>query len=130
MTIARAMQASSSALTAERFRMDVIAGNIANSHSMRVNGVDPARRQSVVLQGGPDGVRVAGVEVDRSPLREEYEPDNPEANAEGKVFYSNIQPIREMVDMMSASRSYEANIAAFNTAKGMARAALSIGKNV
>jgi len=123
------MQASSSALTAERFRMDVIAGNIANSHSMRVNGVDPVRRQSVMLQGSDQGVQIVGVRPDMAPLREEYEPDNPEANAEGKVFYSNIQPIREMVDMMSASRSYEANIAAFNTAKGMARAALSIGKS-
>lgn len=130
MTISRAMQSSASALSAERFRMDVIAGNIANAHSMRVNGVDPARRQTVVLQGGAEGVQIVGVEVDPTPFREEYEPDNPAANAEGKVFYTNIQPVREMVDMMSASRSYEANIAAFNTAKGMARAALSIGKNV
>lgn len=128
MTISRAMQASSSALAAERFRMDIIAGNIANAHSMRVNGQDPVRRQVALVQGGENGVTILGALEDRSPFREEYDPNHPAAGPGGEVVYTNIQPIREMVDMMSASRAYEANIAAFNVAKGMARAALSIGK--
>ncbi|HWD37897.1 MAG TPA: flagellar basal body rod protein FlgC [Fimbriimonas sp.] len=128
MTINNAMNVSSSGLSAERFRMDVIAANIANANSTQVGNQEPYRRKDVVLSSGPDGVQVSGVEDDQTPFVQKYDPGNPNADINGYVKGSNVQPINEMVDMMSASRAYEANVAAFNTEKGMVKAALSIGK--
>jgi flagellar basal-body rod protein FlgC len=127
-TLTRAMRASASGLTAERFRMDVISSNIANANSVGVNGKDPYRRREVVLQGTPEGVKIMAVTPDRSPFRIEHDPDNPAADAQGNVRYTNVEPIMEMVNMLSAGRAYEANIAAFNSAKGMIKSALTIGK--
>jgi flagellar basal-body rod protein FlgC len=128
MTINNAMNVSTSGMTAERFRMDVIAANIANANSTQVGNQDPYRRKDVVLQGDENGVQVTSVVDDQTPFQEKYDPGNPYADANGYVKASNVQPVNEMVDMMSASRAYEANIAAFNTEKGMVKAALSIGK--
>jgi flagellar basal-body rod protein FlgC len=128
MTINSAMNASTSGLTAERFRMDVIAANIANANSTQVGTDEPYRRKDVVLQGSESGVQVTGVVDDQTPFVEKYDPGNPYADGNGYVKGTNVQPINEMVDMMSASRAYEANIAAFNTEKGMVKAALQIGK--
>jgi len=128
MTINNAMNVSTSGLSAERFRMDVIAANIANAGSTQVGAQEPYRRKDVVLQGGEEGVQVAAVQDDQTPFPLKYDPGNPNADANGNVKTSNVQPINEMVDMMSASRAYEANIAAFNTEKGMVKEALSIGK--
>lgn len=127
-TLSAAMRASSSGLTAERFRMDVISSNIANANSTGVNGRDPYRRREVVLQGGEDGVRIMAIIQDRAPFRIEHDPSHPNADADGNVRYSNVEPIGEMVNMLGASRAYEANIAAFNSAKGMIKSALTIGK--
>lgn len=126
--ISRAMRVSASGLTAERFRMDVISANIANANSVGVNGADPYRRREVALKAGDDGVEIVEIVEDQAPFRLEYDPDNENADEDGYVKYSNIQPIREMVNMISATRSYEANLAAFNTAKGMAKSALNIGR--
>jgi flagellar basal-body rod protein FlgC len=123
-----AMRLSSSGLAAERFRLDVISANIANANSIGVNGKDPYRRRDVSIVGGEDGVHITGIVEDQRPFRVVHEPGNPNANADGNVTYTNIEPIEEMVNMMSASRAYEANVAAFNSAKGMIRSALSIGK--
>lgn len=128
MTLGQSMRISSTGLTAERFRMDVISSNIANAHSMSTGGKEAYRRRNVELAGSQDGVRIERIVEDRSPLRRVYEPSHPMADGEGFVTYSNVDPIREMVDMMSAGRAYEANLAAFNAAKTMARAALNIGK--
>lgn len=128
MTLLSAMRMSSSGLSAERFRMDVISMNIAGANTVRTPETDAYRRQDVLLQASEDGVKVVGVKKDMSPLRPVYEPGNPAADANGMVYYSNVKPVQEMVDMMSASRAYEANIAAFNSARGMIRAALTIGK--
>ncbi len=128
MTINNAMSISTSGLSAERFRMDVIAANIANANSTQIGNQDPYRRKDVVLSGGENGVQVSSVQDDMSPLPMKYDPGNPYADQNGYVKASNVQPVNEMVDMMSASRAYEANIAAFNTEKGMVKAALSIGK--
>ncbi|MBX3119381.1 MAG: flagellar basal body rod protein FlgC [Fimbriimonadaceae bacterium] len=122
------MRISSSGLTAERFRMDVISSNIANANSVGIKGQDPYRRRDVVLEAGTDGVQIVKIQEDDAPFRTEYDPNNENADAEGFVKYSNVQPIYEMVNMISATRAYEANLAAFNTAKGMAKAALNIGK--
>lgn len=128
MSITSAMRSSSSGLFAERMRMDTISANIANANSMKTADKDAYRRKMVMLTEGQNGVSVQGIKEDMSPFRESYEPGNPLANAQGIVLYSNVNPIAEMVNLMSATRSYEANIAAFNSGKGMIRAALNIGK--
>lgn len=126
MTLSQAMRSSSTGLTAERFRLDVISTNIANSNSMRTRDMDAYRRQVVVFSGDENGVKIERIATDMSDLRKEMDPGNPNADAEGFVYYSNVQPITEMVDMISATRAYEANVSAFNSAKGMLRSALSI----
>lgn len=129
MNINSALRASSSGLSAERFRLDVISANIANANTMKVGDKDPYRRKDVALVGGEDGVQIAGVVDDQRPFREVVDPGNPNADPKtGIVTYSNVEPVEEMVNMMSASRAYEANVAAFNSAKGMIREALQIGK--
>ncbi len=127
-TLNGAMRISASGLSAERFRMDVISSNIANANTTGANGADPYRRREVVLQGDTDGVEISGIIQDQSPFRMEHDPSHPNADANGNVRYSNVEPITEMVNMLGASRAYEANIAAFNSAKGMVKSALTIGK--
>jgi flagellar basal-body rod protein FlgC len=128
MNLNSSLRISASGLAAERFRMDVISSNIANANTMKVDGKDPYRRREVVLQSGQDGPQIVGLVQDSRPFREVVDPDNPNADAKGIVTYSNVEPVMEMVNMISASRAYEANIAAFNSAKTMIRSALNIGK--
>ena len=128
MSLNAALRVSSSGLTAERFRMDVISGNIANANTSGVNGQDPYRRRTVLLSGDADGVMVQGVVTDASELPTKIDFADPNHDAQGRVRVSNVQPVTEMVDMLSASRAYEANVAAFNSAKEMIKDALSIGK--
>lgn len=127
-TLSNAMRVSAGGLTAERFRMDVISSNIANSSSMKIGDKLPYRRRDVALSGDENGVQIMGIVEDQRPFIEKIEPGNPNADAEGKVTYSNVEPINEMVDMIGASRAYEANIAAFNSAKSMIQSALQIGR--
>lgn len=119
-----AMRVSQSGLVAERFRMDVISNNIANSNSIKVDGKDPYRRQDVVLEATENGVKVRKLVKDQTPFRDVDDPNNPGQKTKG----SNVDTLVEMVNMVGASRAYEANIAAFNSAKGMIRAALRIGQ--
>jgi|SRR3984957_16848860 flagellar basal-body rod protein FlgC len=138
---------SASALTAERLRMDVISNNIANANTTRTVDGGPYIRQRVVFSprfdaapsfssliptmtpdGLPAGVRVTGIQKDSAPVKMVYDPGHPDANAEGYVAYPNVNAVNEMVDLISASRAYEANITAFNSTKSMALQALSIGK--
>lgn len=128
MSLNSALKISSTGLAAERFRMDVISSNIANANSMKVGNKMPYKRRVVELAGGEDGVQITGVAEDQAPFRVVPDPGNPNADAQGNVTYSNIEPVTEMVNMMSASRAYEANIAAFNSAKSMIKEALDIGK--
>lgn len=121
------MRASSTGLSAERFRMDVISNNIANANSISTPDKEAYRRQFVIFSGDQNGVKIEQLVEDTGELRKEMDPGNPFSDAEGYVYYSNVKPIHEMVDMIGATRSYEANIAAFNSAKGMLRAALTIG---
>ena len=122
------MRISSTGMTAERFRMDVISSNIANANSMRTADQDAYRRQMVILSGNESGVTIERIMQDASPLRMVQEPGNPFADANEYVFYSNVNPVYEMIDMIGATRAYEANVAAFKSAKGMLRAALTIGQ--
>ena len=128
MTLNQIMKLSSSGMVAERARMDVVSANIANANSMRTPTQDAYHRQMVMLESGSDGVKVQKIVQDPSPLRAVSEPGHPFADANGMVYYSNVDPVYEMVNLMSASRAYEANVAAFNSAKGMIRAAFQIGK--
>jgi len=135
----RSFDISASGLTAERLRMDTIANNLANVNTTRTARGGPYRRQMVVFEErlaqvmGRGGLRGAGVRVrriveDDDPPRLEYNPHHPDANEEGYVAMPNVNVVTEMVDMISASRAYEANIAALNAAKAMALNALEIGR--
>jgi flagellar basal-body rod protein FlgC len=133
MSIFDSLRISASGMTAERMRMDVIAENLANANTTR--GVDgqPYQRKEVVLeQGGSsfeqvlDGVKVAGVVADPSPPRRVYDPGHPDADPQGYVSMPNVTPVTEMVDMITASRGYEADVQAMNQAKQMFLKALEI----
>lgn len=128
MTINSSLRASASGLHAERMRLDTISANIANANSMTTPNQEAYRRKIIVLEATEEGVKISKVMDDQADLKKVNEPDNPLADADGNVFYSNVNPIFEMIDMMSATRAYEANVAAFNSSKGMLQAALSIGR--
>lgn len=133
-----------SGLTAQRLRMDVIANNLANSTTTRTENGGPYRRQIVVFEArsnkndfkqllereitGFSGVRVKEITNDNSSLRQVYEPSHPDANSDGYVSYPNVNVVAEMTDMISATRSYEANITALNSIKRMSTAAIQIGR--
>ncbi len=129
MSLSDAMRISSTGLTAERFRLDVVSSNLANANTGAIGGAPPYRRRLVELEGGPNGVKIVGVVPDMSPFHTKVDWGDPNHNPKtGLVETSNVQPIAEMVDMLSASRAYQANISAFNSAKSMVQSALSIGK--
>ncbi|MGE5422210.1 MAG: flagellar basal body rod protein FlgC [Ignavibacteriales bacterium] len=135
-----------SGLTAQRLRMDVISNNLSNATTTRTEKGGPYRRQTVVFEARADksgefgsilqneinkyggGVRVTAVREDTAPFRRVYEPSNPDADQEGYVSYPNVNVVAEMVDMISATRSYEANVTAMNSIKAMALKAIDIGR--
>ncbi|HEY8486991.1 MAG TPA: flagellar basal body rod protein FlgC [Limnochordales bacterium] len=123
---------SASGLTAERLRMDLIANNLANALSTRTPHGGPYRRQMPVFAARqPVGQVGAGVEVvaiveDPSPPRLVFDPDHPDARPDGYVEYPNVDVVTEMVDMLAASRAYQANLAAFATSRDMAQSALEL----
>ena len=132
-----AIQASGSGLTAERLRMEVISNNIANVNTTRTETGEPFRRKMVVFMPRPDlkGVHIPknGIREDHSltnPLQLRYDPGHPDADENGYVHMPNVNIVSEMVDLISATRAYEANVQAINASKTMAREALSIGRNV
>lgn len=149
MNISNSFGINASALTAQRLRMDVISSNIANAETTRArieNGqAVPYRRKTVVFQpqqesfegllraqmngqNAGQGVKVAQVREDQSPLKQVYNPTHPDANAEGYVIMPNVDITKEMVDMLAATRSYEANVTAINASKAMIMKALEIGR--
>jgi flagellar basal-body rod protein FlgC len=148
---------SSSGMTAERLRMDVISNNLANVDTTHGANGEPFRRKDVILSPGGNsfgstlgliesgasgtaiaqsmsdnsdlsGVQVQGIVSDMSPFKQEYDPGNPDADKNGYVKEPNVTVVSEMVDMMGASRAYEANVTAIQSAKSMAEQALNIGK--
>jgi flagellar basal-body rod protein FlgC len=128
-----AIDVAGSGLAAERLRMDVTAGNLANAQTTQGANGQPYRRREVVLQEASgesfgsilaskssspvNGVQVAGIVEDPTPPRRVYDPGHPDADAQGYVTLPNVNPVTEMVDLISASRSYEANVTAMQTAK-------------
>lgn len=140
---------SASALTAQRLRMDVIASNIANAQTTRANFVDgnwvPYQRKLVVMEAKQpssfasvfeqakqgvtgQGVRVTGIVHDPEPFKMVYNPSHPDADENGYVRMPNVDLLKEQVDLLDATRSYEANVTALNASKAMFMKALEIGK--
>jgi flagellar basal-body rod protein FlgC len=132
----RLLDLSSSALQAEFVRLTVIQKNIANAQVTRTEDGRPYRRQTVAFetvlgdarrQGLPQGsVRIRGIQEDHSPFRLVRDPGHADANEEGWVQYPNVNLSGELVDLMQASQSYEANLAAIRTYREMMRQTLSI----
>jgi flagellar basal-body rod protein FlgC len=123
-----ALGISASGMAAERLRMDVTSDNLANADSTKGADGQPYQRQEVVLQAGGQsfsdvlggvqaGVQATGIVSDPSPGREVYDPSHPDANAQGYVTLPNVNTVTEMTDLITESRSYEANVQAMNTAK-------------
>ncbi|MGY4689816.1 flagellar basal body rod protein FlgC [Salibacterium sp. K-3] len=146
------VNAAASGLTAQRLRMDVAAANTANADSTRGTLVDgewePYRRKMVTLRssdsdfsshlrsaiggtgetGSGGGTEVSGIVEDPSPFQQVYNPEHPDAGEDGYVEMPNVDPLKEMVNMMGASRSYQANITTMNASKNMMLKALEIGR--
>ncbi|HKI96947.1 MAG TPA: flagellar basal body rod protein FlgC [bacterium] len=141
-----AMGTSSSGMAAQRFRMNIISDNIANAETTRTPEGGPYRRRDVIFGALPPQrtfaeelrsqmnpyeplhAKVLGVAIDKRPPILRYDPSHPDANEEGYVAMPNINPMEEIVNLMLASRSYEANVAAFNATKNMALKALEIAR--
>jgi len=135
---------SASALSAERIRMNVTSSNLANAHTTRTPEGGPYRRKDVVFESQPVGsfksmlggqmevplhkVKVVDIVSDHGAPILVLQPDHPDANPDGYVAMPNVKPMEEMVNMITASRTYEANVTAMNVTKGMMNKALEIGR--
>lgn len=145
MDFSTALRVSASGMAAQRMRMNTISSNIANINTTRTPEGGPYRRKDVVFEAMPDQrnfgdmvtvrpdeqvqrVQVTDIVSDRKAPLMKYEPDNPDANAEGYVAYPNINLMEEMANMIQATRSYEANVSAAQASKDMAMSALEIGR--
>ena len=145
MGILDSLSISASALTAERTRMDVTAENLANAQTTRTEAGGAYRRKVVLLAQDGDvassfgaqlgkamgsttggGVKVAAITEDATPLKTVYDPGHPDADANGYVQLPNVEPVEEMVDLITESRAYEANVTAMQTAKTMFSRTLDI----
>lgn len=125
---------SASAMTAQAQRMNATASNMANANSVAGPDGEPYRAKHVMFQaqsqGGSEmgGVRVTEVVESEAPPRMEYRPGHPLANEEGYVAMPNVDPVDEMVDMIAASRSYQANVEVMNTSKSLMLKTLTLGQ--
>jgi flagellar basal-body rod protein FlgC len=143
MSLFNTLDISASGLSAQRLRIDLIAGNLANVDTTRTASGGPFRRQLAVFQardyyseriGGVQlpprggGVRVINIVEDQSPLKMVFDPSHPDADPDGYVWYPNVDPILEMADLITASRAYEANLSCLEMAKQMIQRALTIGR--
>ncbi|CDG52477.1 MULTISPECIES: flagellar basal body rod protein FlgC [Halomonadaceae] len=135
MSMFSAFDIASSAMSAQSQRMNVTASNMANADSVAGPDGETYRSKQVMFETqaqsnryGVGGVRVTEVVEDDSPLRMEYMPSHPAADEEGYVAKPNVEPVHEMVNMISASRSYQANVEVFNTSKQMLMQTLSLGE--
>lgn len=139
------MNVSSSGMTAQRLRLDIISQNIANVNTTRDENGNVYRRKTVVFSEkdvtpfgdilmktagtAGNGVKVSQISEDKeSAMRKVYDPSHPDADEEGYVTYPNVNVVQEMTDMIDATRSYEANVTAFNATKNMALKGLEVGK--
>lgn len=146
MSVFGALDTSASGMTAQRLRTDIIAQNIANVNTTRDADGNVYRRKTVVFEekspsafsnalnaamgtnSDSRGVKVTSIVEDQSEGKKVYDPSHPDADTEGYVTYPNVNTVTEMTNLIDASRSYEANITAFNATKSMALRALEVGK--
>ena len=136
-------ESSAAAMNAERIRMEIASQNIANARVTKTEKGEPYRRQQVVFeavlqesqsnrygsQNPLQTVQVSRIEEDKAPFKRIHAPQHPDASPDGYVLYPNVDVYREMVDLMMASRAYEANVAAMKFSRNLANEALSIGKS-
>lgn len=147
MAFLNSLNIGGSALSAQRLRMDIIAQNLANSQTTRTESGEPYRRQQVIFaergnfsnvlaskmankreKSQLSGVLVAQVVEDETPLKPVYDPTHADADENGYVYMPNVDTAKEQIDLMAATRSYDANITVVNAVKSMAVKALQIGK--
>lgn len=134
MTKINALNISASALSANKTKMDIISQNIANAETIRTETDEPYKRKTVTIGADKNflnyldseklkldlqGVKVTSINEDESPFKLVYDPDNPYANEEGYILKSNVDITEEMLDLLSISRAYEANMTVFNSTKDM-----------
>jgi flagellar basal-body rod protein FlgC len=146
MGLLSAMDISASGLNAQRRRLEVISSNLANANTTRTVEGGPYRRKDLVFESAPvnesfstnldsamerpgqSGVEVSAIYEDEAPFIKKYDPSHPDADAEGFILMPNVNPIEEMVNMISATRSFEASVQSINTIKEIARKSLEIGR--
>ena len=144
MDIFQTLQISSSALKAQQIRLNTISSNIANIETTRTPEGGPYKKKTVIFQTMPvstfdnhlshnmqkavKGVEVSKIVTINSPAKKIYDPSHPDAGADGYVSMPNVNLLKEMADMMTATRAYEANVTTVKSAKRMALKALEIGK--
>ena len=145
MSVMSGMNVSASAMTAQRLRLDIISQNIANVNTTRDENGNVYRRKNVVFAEKDvtpfshvlmktagnvgNGVKVTEITEDtKSQMRKVYDPSHPDSDEDGYVTYPNVNIVQEMTDMIDATRSYEANVTAFNATKSMAMKGLEVGK--
>ena len=144
MNLLKALDISAMGLTAQRQRIEVISSNLANANTTRTVEGGPYRRKDLVFEAAPvnssfssamnaeledqQGVEVVGIYEDESPLVRKYDPGHPDADAEGYVTFPNVSPIEEMVNLLSATRSFEANTQAISAIKEIAAKSVEIGR--
>ena len=141
MNLLTALDVNASGLTAQRKRVEISSANLANSQTTRTAEGGPYRRKDVVFQtssfqeslgaamgGGVEGVEVSDVVNDPRPFDRRYEPGHPDADKDGYVSYPNVNVMEEMANLVEASRSYEANIAAISIVKTMINRTLDLGR--
>jgi flagellar basal-body rod protein FlgC len=133
MSLFNVMSIAGSALTAQSARLNAVASNLANADSMVGADGQPYRAKQVqframLVEGGGLGVRATQVVESTAPMRLAYDPTSPAANEQGYVTMPNVNPIEEMVNMISASRSYQNNAEVMNSAKALVQKTLAIGQ--
>lgn len=133
MGLFESFQISGSGLAAERVRMDLIASNLANANNTAKPGESIFQRKLAILQSNPlsagdgiSGVSVAAIVNDQTPPKLVYDPSHPHANEQGYVAYANVNPILEMIDLIAASRAYQANLSTIEASKEIMLRALQI----
>lgn len=137
MSLFKVFDVAGTALNAQQVRMNVTASNLANAGSVHGNPEEVYRARQPIFQTFSDsmgsasvanGVRVSGITESEAPLQLRHEPNHPDADAEGNVYVSNVNTVEEMVNMISASRSYQNNIEIINTTKDLLTQTLSLGR--
>lgn len=149
MSLSNIFTIAGSAMSAQTVRLNTVASNMANVDSVASSADQTYRARKPIFSqmmsdsmreygwnssgydetGAGIGVRVEGIVESDAPLKPRYEPDNPMANEDGYVFYPNVNPIEEMADMMSASRSFQTNVDIMNSAKSMMQKMLTLGQS-